>query len=82
MKMLKLFNTSREQLKQIVESPFSMEYIEGITIRAFKSSFSKEINYYGLVDFKRGDVSAQQRINGDSLVDVFVKVHDFCERLK
>lgn len=65
----------------LVQDPFDMRYIQSIYISATKKVFSNGMSYMANLEFRRGDTTARQRIEGTDLVDVFIKVHDFCNSL-
>lgn len=65
----------------LIQDPFDMRYIESIYIMAIKKTFSNGMLYSANLEFRRGDTTARQKIEGTDLVDVFMKVHAFCNNL-
>ena len=80
--MLKLLgNGNGNQLPAEVKNPFSMEYIEEIHLHCTKKLFGDGFHIWGTVKFKNGDTEGTQEFKAEGLGDLFVKIHDFCERL-
>lgn len=65
----------------LIQDPFDMRYIDSIYISAIKKVFSNKMSYMADLEFRRGNTTARQRIEGTDLVDVFMKVHGFCNSL-
>ena len=80
--MFKLLVINKEnQLPAEVKNPFSMEYIEDIHMHCTKKWFGDGFNIWGTVVFKNGDTQGTQEFKAESLGELFVKIHNFCERL-
>ena len=80
--MFKLLGTNNgNQLPVEVKNPFSMEYIEDIHLHCTKKWFGDGFNIWGTVVFKNGDTQGTQEFKAESLGELFVKIHNFCERL-
>ena len=80
--MFKLLgNGNDNKLPAEVKNPFSMEYIEDIHMHCAKKWFGEGYNIYGSVVFKNGDTEGTQEFKAESLGELFVKIHNFCERL-
>ena len=80
--MFKLLGTNNgNQLPVEVKNPFSMEYIEDIHLHCTKKWFGDGFNIWGTVVFKNGDTHGTQEFKAESLGELFVKIHNFCERL-
>ena len=80
--MFKLLgNGNGSQLPAEVKNPFSMEYIEEIHLHCTKKLFGDGFHIWGTVKFKNGDTEGTQEFKAEGLGDLFVKIHDFCERL-
>ena len=80
--MFKLLgNGNNNQLPAEVKNPFSMEHIEEIHLHCTKKWFSDGFNIWGKVQFKNGDTTGEQEFKAESLGELFVKIHNFCERL-
>lgn len=80
--MLKLLgNGNGNQLPAEVKNPFSMEYIEEIHLHCTKKWLGEGFHIWGTVKFKNGDTEGTQEFKAEGLGDLFVKIHNFCERL-
>ena len=80
--MFKLLGTNNgNQLPAEVKNPFSMEYIEDIHLHCTKKWFGVGFNIWGTVVFKNGETQGTQEFKAESLGELFVKIHNFCERL-
>lgn len=79
--MLKsLFGGSR--LPSDINNPFSVERIVGISINYGITLLGGTPYFRGSVEFKNGNTSAKQDFKGENLVDVFIKIRNFCENLE
>lgn len=65
----------------VIKNPFSKDNITGISIVMGKNVFSGGFYFRGDVEFRNGQTQGRQVFNGDNLVDVFIKVKEFCESL-
>lgn len=78
--MLKsLFGDSR--LPSDINNPFSVEHIVGIHIHYAITVFGTPY-FIGKVEFKNGNTKGEQSFDGKDLVDVFIKVRNFCKNLE
>ena len=80
--MFKLSGTSNgNQLPAEVKNPFSMEYIEEIHLHCTKKWLEDGFHIWGNVKFNNGNTEGTQKFEAESLGELFVKIHSFCERL-
>ena len=80
--MFKLLGNGKDnQLPAEINNPFNMQYIEAIHLHCTKKLFDDGFNFWGSVVFKNGDTEGTQEFKAESLGDLFVKIHNFCERL-
>ena len=80
--MFKLLGTNNgSQLPAEVKNPFSMENIDEIHLHCTKKWFGDGFNIWGSVEFKNGETQGKQEFKAESLGELFVKIHGFCERL-
>ena len=80
--MFKLLGIGKDnQLPAEINNPFNMQYIEAIHLHCTKKLFDDGFNFWGSVVFKNGDTEGTQEFKAESLGDLFVKIHNFCERL-
>ena len=71
---------NKDEVLSVIKDPFNLNCIEGITLRAYKD-FSGKVICYGLVQFKNENTSGEQRFEAQTLSEVYIKVHEFCEGL-
>lgn len=72
------FSDSNKSLG-IIDNVAKQEHIIGISINYLAGAFNDI--FYGKVKFKSHDTTLEQEFKGSSLVDVFVKIKNFCENL-
>lgn len=77
----KLLGNSSGELPSEIKNPFSMENVEEIHLHCTKKWFGDGFNIWGTIQFKNGNTTGKQEFKGDSLGDVFMKIHKFCEKL-
>lgn len=67
----------------IINNPFIKDCITGIVIRYSKMTFFNKDNHIftGYVEFSNGNTKGTQEFKGNNLVDVFIQIKDFCEKL-
>jgi hypothetical protein len=78
--MFKLLGNDN-QLPAEVKNPFSMEHIQAIHMHCTKKLFSDGFNIRGTVEFVNGETKGEQTFEAEGLGELFVKIHNFCERL-
>lgn len=66
----------------IVKDPFTKNGVTGITIYMGKHILMGDFYFRGYVDFCNGQTQGKQIFEGSNLVDVFIKVRNFCMSLK
>lgn len=59
----------------LVKDPFNTESIISILVRSSKSFGT--IKHYGIVEFKNGSTSGEQRFDGDSFDSVVIQIRNF-----
>lgn len=66
----------------IIKNPFNKDSLDGIQIYMARNIFTRDFYFKGVVEFRNGNTQGKQTFEGENLVDVFVKVRDFCMNLK
>jgi hypothetical protein len=75
----KLFGNSSPS---IIKNPFGMEHIERISMCMYRSEFDRnKIRFYANINFKNGNTTGSQEIEGENFKDLFEKVYEFCSTL-
>lgn len=65
-----------------IQNPFLKECITYVSITARTHLFDEnEWIFEGVVKFKQGNTSGEQRFKGDNLADVYMRVMNFCMAL-
>ena len=68
-------------LPEELSNPFNSDYITSITIKTFKYTWDPSWRTYGIVEFKKGNTTGEQKFEGQNLVDVLRKIHTFVNNL-
>jgi len=69
-------------LPSCIVNPFNVENITSIMIVYGRSLLRGTPYFTGKVEFKKGNTKGEQSFDGKNLVDVFIKVRDFCKELE
>ena len=80
--MFSLLGNGEGQLPTEIKNPFSMEYIEEIHLHCTKNWIGDGFSITGNVVFKNSNTTGRQEFKANSLGELFVKIHNFCERLR
>ena len=65
----------------IVKNPFNKSSIEGLSMHISKSVFNDKFRCWGIVKFKNGDTSAEQRFQAETFDLLYYKISKFVETL-
>lgn len=68
-------------LPQELNDPFNSDCITDISIRTYKSDWSFKWHTYGIVMFKKGNTTGEQKFTGTDLVDVLKQIYTFVNNL-
>ena len=79
--MKELNNFGEEKMLDVLKDPFKKGSIISIRTNASQSLFNKTWTFSGIVEFKNGDTTGEQRFKGDSFDDVILKMKTFFESL-
>jgi broad specificity phosphatase PhoE len=72
----------RSKELSIIKDPFNMRSLEGLHIHAYRNSFDGNWKYYANVEFKNGSTDGSQKLEGENLADIALKVEKFIEYLE
>ena len=75
-----LFGEDKEL--EVIKDPFTKDSVVGITIYMAKNIIRGGFYFRGCVEFCNGQTQGKQIFEGSNLVDVFIKVRNFCMNLK
>ena len=63
----------------VIENPFSKEYISDIYLHAFR--VCNKVKVMGSVEFTNGNTKGKQDFQADTLPELFIKIYKFCNEL-
>lgn len=69
-------------LPSCIVNPFDIKNITDIMIIYGRSPLRGIPYFTGKVKFKNGNTNGEQSFDGENLVDVFIKVMNFCKELE
>lgn len=75
-----LFGEDKEL--DVIKDPFTKDSVVGINIYMGKNIIRGGFPFKECVDFCNGQTQGKQIFEGSNLVDVFIKVRNFCMNLK
>lgn len=70
-----------DKVSSLINNPFKVSCIGDIDLHSCLKLISKERYHYATVEFTNGNTKGIQRIDGDSLPDLLLKVYEFCNSL-
>jgi hypothetical protein len=80
--MFKLLGDSNKGLPSVINNPFSMENITGVSMHATPKLWEEgKFDFWGYVEFKKGDTIGKQRFDAKSLGELYKDIYNFCEEL-
>ena len=71
----------KEGALNVIKNPFEFQNIEEIHIHCTKGILSGKFGSRAIVHFSNGNTEGRQKFESDSLIDVFMKVYNFCNEL-
>lgn len=78
MKENEVFGTN---LPSIINNPFEVKHLKYINIMMSPKLFNEGFDFNARVTFVNGDTEGTQNFKGTDMVDLYLKVYEFCKSL-
>lgn len=75
------FSYTKDNIPSIINNPFIKDKITRINIVGYKSTFGDNWIYYSNIDFINNNTLGSQKINGNSMDEVYLKTSEFIKTL-